>query len=128
MGRDRGDVVLGWLTRIAAVLALVGIAVFEAVSIAVTHVNAKDMATNAAFEASDEWFKTGDADRAYHAASAYVVERGGELRPEEFSLAPDGTATVTVRRSATSVLLYRFGATEEWLDVAEQASGKASPS
>lgn len=121
---DRGDIVLGWFTKIAIILALVGLVGFEATSIGVTHVSTQDLAKAAAREGSRTWQATRDVQRAYNAAEAVALEDQGTIKPEEFIVAQDGTVTVTVEREASSLLLYRFGATKKWTRVREKATGR----
>lgn len=128
MHGDRGDIVLGWLARITVALSLLGVVAFEAVSIAVTRVSTKDAATNAAFEASQTWHETHDVERAYIEASAYAIDHGGTIEPDEFTVDDDGRVTLTMRRTATSLLLDRFATGREWLAVAETGTGKATSS
>lgn len=126
MHGDRGDIVVGWLTRLVVVFALLGVCAFEVVSIAVTKVSTKDDATTAAFEASQAWNDTGDVQRAFDTAEAYALEHGGTIDPESFSIADDGRVSLTMRKEATSVLLFRISSTKKWLVVTENGDAKAT--
>jgi hypothetical protein len=127
MHGDRGDIVVGWLTKIVVALALVSVCAFEVVSIAVTKVSTKDDATTAAFEASQNWLNTHDVQQAYEAAEAYAVEHGGTVAPESFSVADDGRVTLTMRKEATSLVLFRAKSTKKWLLVVETGEARATP-
>ncbi len=121
---DRGDVVVGWFTKIAIILALVGLVGFEATSIGVTHVSTQDLAKAAAREGSREWQQSHDVQRAYDAAEIRALEDKGTIKPAEFIVAQDGSVTVTVEREASSMVLYRISATKKWTLVRETATGK----
>jgi hypothetical protein len=127
MHGDRGDIVVGWLTKIVVAIALVGVCAFEVVSIAVTKVSTKDDATTAAFEASQNWFDNGDLQQAFDTAEAYALEHGGTVDPETFDVASDGRVTLTMRKEATSLILRRISAAKKWLVVEETADAKATP-
>ena len=121
---DRGDIVIGWLTKILVVLTIFGVCAFEAVSIGLAHVRTQDPAGEAARVGSQQYQRTKNVDRAYLAAVAVAADKSGTIAPEEFFVENDGTVEVTVRREASSILLYRFGMTRDWLDVAETARAK----
>ncbi|HVE98916.1 MAG TPA: hypothetical protein VNA12_07030 [Mycobacteriales bacterium] len=121
---DRGDIVVGWLTKILLVLVVVAVVLFEAVSIGLAHVGTQDLAQQAARAGSAEFARTKDVQRAYHSAAAIAAEKEGTIEPEEFLVEPDGSVELTVHREATSVLLYRLSATRGWLKVDETARAR----
>ena len=121
---DRGDVIVGWFTKIALVLAVVGVIGFEATSIGVAHVRTQDLAKEAAREGSREWQRSHDIQRAYQAADAVALEDAGTIDPDKFIVADDGSVTVTVNKEASSLLLYRVRATKKWTKVRETATAK----
>ncbi|HVF20707.1 MAG TPA: hypothetical protein VNA14_10740 [Mycobacteriales bacterium] len=121
---DRGDVIIGWFTKVAIVLSLLGVIGFEATSIGVAHVQTQDLAKAAAREGSREWQKSKDVQRAYQVADAVAVAENGSIDPTEFIVAADGSVTVTVEKEASSLLLYRLGATKKWTEVRETAEAK----
>ena len=47
-GRDSGSIVLGWLTKLVVVLLLVGVVLFDFVSVGVARMTASDDANTAA--------------------------------------------------------------------------------
>ena len=121
---DRGDVILGWFSKIFVVLAIVGVIGFEATSIGVAHVQTQDLAKAAAREGSREWQRSKDVQRAYQAADAVALAEKGSISPDEFIVADDGSVTVTVRKEASSLVLYRLGATKKWTVVRETAEAR----
>jgi len=120
---DRGDIAIGWFTKIVIALALLGIVGYEATSIGVAHVQTQDLAKDAAREASREWQRTKDVQRAFDAAEVRIGT-AGTVDPNEFHVKPDGSVMLTVEREADSLVLYRFGATKKWTEVRETAQTK----
>jgi hypothetical protein len=118
---------VGWLTKIVVAIALVGVCAFEVIAIAVTKVSTKDDATTAAFEASQRWLDTHNVQQAYDTAEAYAVEHGGIVDAETFSVADDGRVTLTMRKEATSLVLFRLKSTKKWLLVVEKGTARATP-
>ena len=45
---DRGDIVLGWLTKLAVVLGVLGVIAFDGIAVVQAHFQASDRATTAA--------------------------------------------------------------------------------
>ena len=122
MRGDRGDVILGWLTKVALVLGLLGVIGFDAVSVGVTNMNAADMASSAAGLAAEEWNASKNVNRAYRAASSYVEEHGGTLATKDFRIEPDGTVRLRMEKDATTILLYRTKTTKKWTHVVAEGS------
>ncbi|MGH8894926.1 MAG: hypothetical protein ACRDWY_16740 [Actinomycetes bacterium] len=124
---DRGDIVLSWLTKITVVLGIAGIGLFDAISIGTTSVNLSDQGAYAAREASEVWQSTNSVQKAYDAAVAAATEQNSlnVVDTKSFRIDEDNTVHVTVRREATTILLYRWGRTAEWAKVEQQAHGRS---
>jgi hypothetical protein len=124
---DRGDIVLGWLTRIAVVLGLAGIALFDAISIGTTAVTVSDQGSYAAREASENWQTTKSVQQAYDAAVAAATEQNinNTVATKDFHIDDDGTVHLTVSREATTLVVFRIGAIKQWAHVERQASGRS---
>ena len=118
MQDERGSIIVGWLTKVALVLTLVGIVGFDLVSVATTRVSAADDATHAARAGATTYADTrGDVQAAYRAALSYAEERNGTIEPKDFVVEADGTVRVKVVKTATTLVLYRAGATRKWAHV-----------
>ena len=126
MHGDRGDIVVGWLTKIVVAIALVAVCAFEVVAIAITKVSTKDDATTAAFEASQVYQDTKDVQQAFSTAEAFALEHNGTIDPETFSVADDGRVTLKMRKEATSLVLFRISAAKKWLVVVEAGEARAT--
>lgn len=122
---ERGDIIVGWLTKITVFLALVGVLGFDLVSVATTKMSAADDAQNAARKAADVYQDTRNIDTAYAAALAYVEGRNGAIDPADFVVHRDGTVRVTVQKTATTVVFFRTSTSKKWTLVKAEASGKA---
>lgn len=122
---ERGSIIVGWLTKVAVALVLVGIVGFDVVSVGAAKVSASDNATNAAREGVETYAQSkGDINRAYRAALAYAEEHGGTIDPADFVVEPDGTVRVKVKKTATTLLFFRTGATKRWTEVVGEGSVK----
>jgi hypothetical protein len=124
---ERGDIVLGWLTRLVVIFALAGIVLFDAISVGVTTVNVADQADSAAVDAADTWSTTKDVQKTYLTAldSATKSDKRNVIDPKTFRVDPDGTVHVTLSRTATTLVLYRIGPAKHWADVTESGDGRA---
>jgi hypothetical protein len=125
MQDDRGDVILGWLIKVSLVLGLLGLSLFDAVSVAVTTMNAQDAAGTAARLGADEWAGSHNLQSAYNAASAFAEEHGASVGPKDFWIDPDGTVHARMVKDATTVLLYRTKATKKWAHVVANGTRRA---
>lgn len=121
--RDAGGIVIGWLTKVALVAAVIGVVGFDAINVGLGHLNTVDDGGNAAQAASQTYQTTRDVNKAFAAAQAAVnshevVDRTG------FSIDPDGTAHLALTNTIHTFLLYRTKQTEKWAEVTVKVSGK----
>jgi hypothetical protein len=108
--RERGDVILGWLTKIAVLIAIVGVAGFDFISIGSSKLSATDDANSAAVAAVDAWEQSQhDVQLAYNAAVAYADEHGGRIPPKSFTIASNGTVNLVLVKEATTVAVRHIG-------------------
>lgn len=123
---DRGDIVVGWLTKLLVVLALFGLLVIDSASLTKAYFGAQGSATEAAEVARDTYAATKNVDFAYHAAllqSDYSVH---ELPADQFRVDPrTGTVQLVVRQEATTVLLRHVPKLRDFAVLT--ASGSAGP-
>ena len=114
---DRGDIVLGWLTKLVATLAVLGVLGFDAVSLGAARFQAEDHAQAAVRAANDAFRGSQDLQAAYDAALAEVAEHGDTIDPQTFTVAPDGTITLTLQRTAPTMLVEKVGPARDWAEV-----------
>jgi hypothetical protein len=122
---DSGDIVLGWLSKIAIVLGLLGLVLFDAISIGTTAVSLSDQGSYAARQASETWLQTKSVQQAYDAAAAAVTEQNphNTVSTKSFTVDTDGTVHLTVAREATTLLVFRLSQTKKWGQLEREAQG-----
>jgi nitroimidazol reductase NimA-like FMN-containing flavoprotein (pyridoxamine 5'-phosphate oxidase superfamily) len=112
---DGGSIVIGWLTRIVVVAAIVGVFGYDAVAIGEAKVHASDEADQIAQDAHDTWAATASVNAAYLTAKNEATTNGDSIVPGGFTIVPKtGLVTVTVRHTATTLLVKRFAFSRGW--------------
>jgi hypothetical protein len=112
---DAGSIVIGWLTRIVVVMAIIGLVAFDAMAIAQGHVSASDEADEVAQDAHNTWSDTHDVDKAYATADGEVKARGDRIPKGGFTIEPKtGYVTVKVQHSVDTLLAKHFGFSRAW--------------
>jgi hypothetical protein len=120
---DEGSIVVGWMTKLAAAAAIIGVMGFDAISIGVGHLTTTDDAGKAAQAASQAYQSHHDIQAAYTAAAG-VLGPHEQLSTKGFVILPDGTATVTVVNTVKTLLLERTKQTKSWAVVTVSSTGK----
>lgn len=120
---DRGDIVLGWLTKLVVTLSLLGLVGFDLISLAATRFQAEDHAQSAVRAAARAWDGPATLQASYDAAVAEVVEHGDTIDPQTFSIAPDGTVTLTLLRIAPTLVVEKVPPLAEYAEVRRTVSG-----
>lgn len=120
---DRGDIVLGWLTKVTATLAVLGVIGFDAISLGAAQFQAEDHAQTAARAAAESYRADKDVQRAYDAALAEVAEDGDTLDAEAFTVGTDGAVTLRLRREVPTLLVDRIPPVRDWATVTRTVTG-----
>jgi hypothetical protein len=121
---DRGSIVIGWLTRLMLVAAVVGVLGYDVVSIGQGRVSAADEADQIAQDAHETWSNTANVDKAFTTARDEAAAKGDSIPAGGFSIQPKtGLVTVTVRHSVQTLLAKRFGFSRSWTTMT--ATGQA---
>jgi hypothetical protein len=107
--RDSGSLVVGWLVKIAASLALFAVIAFDTISIGAAHVTGQDDADSAAFAAADNWRDTHNVQQAFNAAQEAADSKNETVLTNNFSIDRDGTVHLLLRRTATTLISFRIG-------------------
>lgn len=121
--RDRGDIVIGWLTKLAVALAVVAVVLFEAVSLGVSRVSVQEVANDAAREAAHAYRESHNVRNAYAAALRIADDNDATIPADQFTVFKDGTVVLTAHKTARSMILFRFDATKDVLEA--RAEGRA---
>jgi hypothetical protein len=114
---DRGDIVLGWLTKLVVVLALLGVIGFDAISLGSTRFQAEDHAQAAVRAAHETYRGAKDLQAAYDAAVAEVAGHGDTIDPARFTVAPDGLISLTLHRTASTMVVEKIAPIRDWAEV-----------
>jgi Tfp pilus assembly protein PilV len=121
---DRGDIVLGWLSKLVVVLGLLGLVAFDGISLAQARFQAADRATTAASAAAEDFRTNHDLQKAYNAAFA-TVSGADTIETKTFTVSTDGTVKLRLHHEATTLIVHRIGPLKKWTDAAE--TGEARP-
>jgi len=121
---DRGDIVLGWVTRLVVVFAMLGILGYDAISVIYAQLSAADAADQAAQSASDSWTARRDVQAAYGAAELTAEGAGGTVPPKSLSIDPDGNVHLSVSKTAPTFVLQYFGSLKKVATATRTGSAK----
>ena len=125
MRNDRGDVIVGYFTKVALVLVAFAVVAFDAVSVGVARIGVEDTARTAATTAAEAYAESKNVDFAYQKAVDYADDHGVTIVDKTFGIDSEGRVTLRVEREATTLLLYRTKKTSSWAHVAATGSGRA---
>ena len=123
--RESGSIVLGWLTKLTVTLVLVGIVLFDSVSVGVVRMSASDDANNAAQSAAFEWQRTHDLQLTYQAAADTDTNPSEQLLSRGFRVDGDGSVHLLLKKTARTLVLYRIGALKKYATVTAQGEASA---
>jgi alkylation response protein AidB-like acyl-CoA dehydrogenase len=122
--RESGAIVVGWLTKLIAGLAVVGVVGFDVVAIMAADVTLTDNANTAAEAANKAWVDShGSVQAAYDAALAVAAQHHAQAPVHDFSITRDGTVHLRLTRTATTLLVQHIGPLKKQADVS--AKGEA---
>jgi hypothetical protein len=126
-GDERGDVLMSWLVKISVVLGVVGIALFDAISVGSTVATVTDQGNYAARQASEVWLQDKNLQAAYDAAVAAADQENpaNKVATKDFRVDEDGTVHLTVSRTAKTIVIRRIGPIEKWAHVSRTAEGRS---
>ncbi|HSP37525.1 MAG TPA: hypothetical protein VLR26_07220 [Frankiaceae bacterium] len=115
--------VVGWLTKVAITLAVLGVLLFDATALLIGRVSVADHADTAAQAAGDSWRDL----HSYPAAllAAQVAAHGDEIVPDSLVIATDGSTRLVLRQTVNT-LVVRHIPQLETLNVVTEA-GAAHP-
>lgn len=121
---DRGSIVIGWLAKLAIGFALFGVLAYDGFTLVTASFGAADDATTAANEAADTYRQTrGNLQSSYDAAVASVAGKGDVISPSTFTIAQDGSVTLTVERKPKTLWVHYVGPLKSWTDIKQSATG-----
>ncbi|MGL5829270.1 MAG: hypothetical protein ACRC0L_06845, partial [Angustibacter sp.] len=124
---ERGDIVLGWLTKVVVSLALAGVIFFDAISVVTTRLAVEDDAAAAARAATDSWDSAKSVPQALEQARLSATESSSAnvLVEGSFRIAQDGSVTLSLRRTAKTMIVRRVSAIESWGKITRSGQSKS---
>lgn len=123
MTSDNGSIVLGWLTRLVLVMAVLGLIGFDGVALVKTNFTASDHAITAASAGADSYRQTKNVQQAYDAAVAAVP--GDTIDPKLFLVNPTtGAVHLTVAEKVVTLWVYRISPLKKYTTVHASADAK----
>ena len=108
---------MGWLVKIALALTIFGVSAFDTIACASAHLTTTDDANTAASAAYAEYQTSHNVQSALSAAQDTITNSSEVLDPKSFSIAPDGSATLTIERKVTTLVMYRIGPLKKYTDL-----------
>ncbi len=123
---DRGDIVLGWLSKVVVVLGLLGLVGFDGISLMQSRFQAADRATTAAAAAADDYKTSHDVQHAYNAAFA-TLSGTDTIETSNFQVAQDGAVRLRLHHVANTLILRRIGPLKHFEDAVETGEGRPGP-
>lgn len=121
---DRGDIVLGWLTRLTVGMAVLGLIGFDAIALGMGRFAVEDTAQQAARAAVQSYAASSDIQRAYEAALAEADGVEETIAPTGFSVAPDGAVTLTVDRTSPTLVIEKVPQIRSWATSSATVTGR----
>jgi Ca2+-binding RTX toxin-like protein len=119
---DRGDIVLGWLSKLVAALLVLGLVAFDGISLAQARFQAADRATTAALAAADSYKQSRDLQKAYDAALA-TTQDGDTIETKTFAIDTSGEVKLRLHHEAHTLFVKRIGALKHWTHAVETGTG-----
>jgi hypothetical protein len=122
---DAGSIVMGWLVKLALLLAIFGIAAVDAVAVGSAHLTTTDDANSAASAAAADFRTSHNVASATSAAADAITNPSEQIVPGSLVIAGDGSVTVSVQRKITTVVMYRIGPLKKYTVI--RVKGEATP-
>lgn len=111
--RSTGQIVIGWLIRVALGLIALGLVAFEAGGVLIARMTVASTASKAAQEAGFRYRDTSNHDAAEEVAREFAATEGAELI--DFSVDAQGqNVIVTLRKKATTLFIHNIGALKKY--------------
>jgi hypothetical protein len=115
---ERGDIVLGWLTRVVISLTIVAIIGFDSIAILTARLGVTDDANAAAEAANAAWVDShGNVQTAYNAAAAYAERHKESCPVKDFSVSTTGAVRLRLEGKATTLVVDHLGPMKQLADI-----------
>ena len=107
--RDCGSIVAAWLIKLTVVIGVIGVMLFDVLSVTAAKVGAEDDASQVASAAQTEWRNSHNLQSAYNAAVAALDSASDRIVPSSFSIDPQGTVRLELRRTTKTLIVQHIG-------------------
>jgi hypothetical protein len=106
--RDAGSIEAGWLTKVVLLIAVVGVAGVDSVSLLSTRLSVQDDAANAAIAGRDSYASSHNVATAYDAArnAATRLHPDVLVPAQTFVVMRDGSVTATAIRTPSTLVAH----------------------
>lgn len=119
--RDNGSIVIGWLTKLMVATAIIGLALFDTLSIGAAKLGASDDANTAAEAAGADFRQNHNVQSAYQAALETLPSDSETIPPRQFVIQSDGTVDLVLHRTTTTLVAHRIGPLKKYTFVTVHA-------
>ncbi|MDX6228387.1 MAG: hypothetical protein QOI76_1777 [Frankiales bacterium] len=120
---DAGSIVIGWMTKLVVTFAIIGVLGFDGISVGLGHLATSDDASTAVQAASQNFQSSHNLQAAYAAAQA-AVKSTETIGTTDFTIRPDGTASLTLTNTVHTLVFYRTSKTKGLTVITAHATGK----
>ncbi len=114
--------VIGWLTRVALALVVLGVVLFDGSALLVGRVSTADAADAAAQAAADSWHSQHNYATAVAAAQSAAGD--ADVVPDSLTVTADGATHLRVRHEVSTLVVHRLPDTERLVEVTADGSGR----
>lgn len=118
--------VVGWLTRVALTLTVLGVLLFDASALLVGRIATADRADAAAQAAADSWRQQHSHRAALLAAQTAAGD--DDVVPDSLVVTSDGATRVSVHREVSTLVVHRIPRLRELTSVTGLGNGRPPPS
>jgi hypothetical protein len=125
---DAGSIVVGWLAKVSLVLVLFGVSAFDAISVGSAHLTTSDDANSAASAAAADFQTSHNVQSALAAAQDAITNPNEQIVAGSLSIDPRGSATVSVQRKVTTLVMYRIGPLKKYTVIKVRGEAAAQTS
>ena len=123
--RDAGSIVVGWLVKIALVLAVLGVGGFDAITVTSANLTTTDDANSAASAAASEFHNSHNVASAVAAANAAITNADETILPGTLVIGADGTVRLRLTRKVTTLVMRHIGPLRRYTVIT--VTGEGSP-
>lgn len=115
LATEVGGIIVGWLVKVSLAIVVISVLAFDGVSVAYSAVTTQDDARAVARSAASAVFEQKPPAQIVLDAQETAAQRGVTIVPEQLFVSPDGKVTVTVQRTANTLVAHHVSALRKYL-------------